>query len=267
MATAVFFHAHPDDEAIATGGTMASLADSGHRVVLVVATDGDEGQPVAGVLREGESLGVRRATEVERSAAILGVDRLVLLAYRDSGMMGEPANEHPDSFWQADVSAAADRLAVVLVEVSADVLTVYDSHGGYGHPDHIQVHRVGVMAAQRAGVARVFESTMNRDAMRDRILAAATDGTDLGADFEERRRRFEENPFGLPESDITHAIDVAAFLDRKRQALLVHESQIDAESLFLKMPPDAFAAAFGTEWFRDRSWNRGQAPLRNDLFG
>ena len=110
MATAVFFHAHPDDEALATGGTMALLADQGHRVVLVVATNGEEGEPVDGVLAEGEALGDRRATEVAEAAAILGAARVEYLGYRDSGMAGEATNEHPGCFWQADVAEAAARL-------------------------------------------------------------------------------------------------------------------------------------------------------------
>ena len=103
----VFLHAHPDDEALATGGTMARMADEGHRVVLVVATSGEEGEPVPGVLATGESLGDRRVAELAEAAEILGVERLVNLGYRDSGMVGEDANGHPDCFWQADVDEVA----------------------------------------------------------------------------------------------------------------------------------------------------------------
>src|SRR5579871_6794600 len=116
MATLVCFHAHPDDEAIATGGVMAKAAAEGHRVVLVVATRGERGEPQPGVLAPGEELWERRVREVADAAAILGVSRYEFLGYADSGMMGEPTNDLPDTFWQADVEEAARRLAGILAE-------------------------------------------------------------------------------------------------------------------------------------------------------
>jgi LmbE family N-acetylglucosaminyl deacetylase len=166
MATLVCFHAHPDDETTSTGGTIARAAADGHRVVLVFGTNGEEGEPVEGVLDEGEELWTRRLVEAHRSAEILGAQRVEFLGYRDSGMMGEPANDHPDCFWRADVEEAAAKLAAILRDGGTDVLTIYDDHGNYGHPDHIQVHRVGVRAAEIVGVERVFAATMNRDQMR-----------------------------------------------------------------------------------------------------
>ncbi|MCY3952724.1 MAG: PIG-L family deacetylase, partial [bacterium] len=136
MATLVCFHAHPDDEAIATGGTMAKAAAAGHRVVLVLATRGEEGEQIPGVVPDGEDLGAWRERETRDSAAVLGCHRVVFLGYRDSGMAGVPTNDAPESFWQADVNEAARRLAGILATEGADVLTIYDSHGGYGHPDH-----------------------------------------------------------------------------------------------------------------------------------
>ena len=167
MATLVTFHAHPDDEAIGTGGVMAKAAADGHRVVLVVGTRGEQGEPVPGVLDEGEALWERRVVETHKSAEILGASRVEFLGYEDSGMIGEPTNDNPLCFWQADLDEAAERLAKILREESADVLTIYDHHGGYGHPDHIQVHRVGKRAAELAGIKHVFQGTMNRT----RILA------------------------------------------------------------------------------------------------
>ena len=114
MATLVCFHAHPDDESIATGGTMALAAEAGHRVVLVLGTRGEQGEPVPGVLAEGEALWERRVVETHRAAEILGVERVEFLGYEDSGMMGEPTNENPACFWQADVEEAAERLAAIL---------------------------------------------------------------------------------------------------------------------------------------------------------
>ncbi len=171
MATLVCFHAHPDDESIATAGLMALAARAGHRVVLVTATRGELGEIMPGVLEEGEQLGLRRCAELWASAETLGVERIELLGYGDSGMMGEPTNDAPWCFWQADVEAAARRLATILDDEAPDVLTVYDDHGGYGHPDHIQVHRVGMRAAELAGVGAVFQSTMNRDHL-SRLIAA-----------------------------------------------------------------------------------------------
>src|SRR5215217_516931 len=132
MATLVTFHAHPDDESIATGGVMAKAADAGHRVVLVVATRGEHGEVEEGFLGEGELLWKRRVQETHASAAILGVARVEFLGYVDSGMIGTPENDLPESFWQADVEDAAARLAAILTEEHADILTVYDENGGYG---------------------------------------------------------------------------------------------------------------------------------------
>ena len=224
MATLVCFHAHPDDESIATGGTMALAARDGHRVVLVVATRGEMGEPQAGVLAPGELLGDRRTSETHAAAELLGVDRVEFLGYRDSGMIGEPSNEDPTCFWQADVEEAAERMAVILRDVDADVLTIYDSHGGYGHPDHIQVHRVGRRAAELVGISSVFQSTMNRDRILQQMAenaAAFEEDVELeleGETVEQLRRRAEmaeRGEFGSPESVITHAIDVADVVDVK----------------------------------------------------
>lgn len=245
-ASLVFFHAHPDDEAISTGGTMALASDAGHRVTLVVATRGEMGEPVDGVLDDGESLGDRREAETRRSAEILGVDRVEFLGYRDSGMVGEPSNDDPTSFWQADLDEAAGRLAVILRSADADILIGYDPNGVYGHPDHVKVHRVGARAAELAGTDRVLWATTNRTA----FLQAIEDGA-FGDDEPASDDRVDRNSFGMPEDELTHAIDVGAALDRKRASLMAHASQIDGQSFFLSMPDEQFALAFGTEWFVD----------------
>ena len=154
---------------------MAKAAVEGHRVVLIVATRGEHGEPVPGVLRDDEQLWQRRERETHQSAEILGVERVEFLGYVDSGMMGEPTNDDPKSFWQADVDEAAERLAVILREVDASVLTIYDKIGGYGHPDHIQVHRVGRRAADLVGLTHVFEATMNRDRIVAMVKARAAE--------------------------------------------------------------------------------------------
>ncbi len=263
MATIVSFHAHPDDEAIATSGTLARAVDGGHRAVLVLATRGELGEPVPGVLAEGEQLGLRRTAEVYEAAAIVGVDRVEFLGWTDSGMMGEPTNEVAGCFWQADVEHAARRLAVILEEEAPEVLTVYDDHGGYGHPDHIQVHRVGVRAAELAGVPVVVQSTMNRDLMVRSFAMAAEFGIDIegeAADAEAEGRTVPDpsdfDEMGTAEADLTHVVDVSAVLDRKRAAMLAHRSQIGPDHFMARMPPEAFAYVFGQEWYR--AWGTPQ---------
>ena len=130
MSTLVCLHAHPDDEAISTGGLMAAAAAAGHRVILVCATRGEVGEPQDGVLDEGEELWQRRMAEVAASAEVLGAEEPRWLGYHDSGMIGEDTNDAEGSFWTADVDEASERLAAILTEVDADVLTIYDEHGG-----------------------------------------------------------------------------------------------------------------------------------------
>jgi LmbE family N-acetylglucosaminyl deacetylase len=264
VATLVAFHAHPDDEVISTGGTIARAAAEGHRVVLVVATNGDHGE-VPDDLEPGETLVERRRRETEASASVLGVSRVVWLGYADSGMTGWAQNAHPDSFHRADPAEAADRLAAVLREENADVLTIYDWHGNYGHPDHIAVHRVGLAAAQLVPAVRVLEATMNRDAFVRMIEEARASGIPMGSpdsdqeEFDPTGPADDGNPMGTPEAELTLAVDVTAQLDAKRAAMRCHASQIEDTSFFLQMPDEAFAAAFGTEWFIEHD---GQPPLR-----
>ena len=263
MATLVCFHAHPDDEAIATGGTMLLASRAGHRVVLVLATKGEQGEPVEGVLAPGEELWRRRVQEAELSAEILGAHRVEFLGYEDSGMIDEPTNGNPRSFWQADLDQAAARLAVILEDESADVLTIYDPNGGYGHPDHINVHRVGTLAAERVGIDRVFWSTMNRT----RIQQLMEDSPDLADSIDdERSEDIEAAEFGTPEDEITHAVDVCSVLAEKRAAMAAHASQISSEDFFLSLPLEHFASAFGTEWYVEPGRPRDGRAFGVDLF-
>ncbi len=272
MATIVSFHAHPDDESIATGGTLARASDAGHRVVLVFGTRGELGEPVAGVLAEGEQLTLRRTAEVYASAAVLGVHRVEFLGYTDSGMIGEATNDVPWCFWQADVEHASRRLAAILEEEQPDVLTVYDDNGGYGHPDHIQVHRVGVRAAELAGVPAVAQGTMNRDLMVRAWAMAAEMGVELPSRDEEVTEEHveagvaeppsaddapaaepeAEGPppeFGKPEAELTHRVDATSVIDRKRASMLAHASQIGPDHFMASLPPEAFAFVFGAEHY------------------
>lgn len=249
--TLVTFHAHPDDEAIATAGVMAKAAADGHRVVLVVATRGEHAGFGHEMLEPGETMSERRVQETERAAEILGVARVEFLGYVDSGMMGTPENDVDGSFWTADVDEAAERLAKILDEERAEVLTVYDDHGGYGHPDHIQVHRVGVRAAELAGTPLVYESTINRDHIRrmfEQAIASGNSELPGGLDPDDLPDP-DDTTFGSPESIITTVVDVRDYVDRKREAMVAHASQIDESHFFLKLPLDAFREAFGVESF------------------
>ena len=243
MATVCFFHAHPDDEAIATGGTMAKLASEGHRVLCVLATKGELGEVEDGFLGDGEDLATRRVTETEASCRILGVARGEFLGYHDSDMMGRSGNDDPRSFWQADIDEAAKRLAALLEEERVDVLVVYDDHGNYGHPDHIQVHRVGVRAAELAGTPRVYEATFDRDRLLE-LMKAAQEEADV-PDLPDTEG--VDETMGSPGWMITTRVDVTDFLDTKRAAMAAHASQISETSFFLSMPPAVFARVWGVE--------------------
>ena len=245
MATLVTFHAHPDDESIATGGVMAKAADEGHRVVLVVATRGEQGEVAEGFLKTGEELWQRRVEETLACAEVLGVARVEFLGYEDSGMMGTPENDRPESFWQADVEEAAARLAAILTEERADVLTIYDENGQYGHPDHIQVHRVGLRAAELAATPKVYMNTINRDYMRRAFEQAREVDAEMPADVNPE----EFEGLGVSEDRITTTVDVRPWLARKRAAMAAHASQISETSFFLSMAPELFEGGFGQEWF------------------
>jgi LmbE family N-acetylglucosaminyl deacetylase len=257
MGTLVALHAHPDDESLSTGGSLARASAEGHRVVLVVATNGDYGETPED-LGPTETLVQRRRAETMRSAAALGIHRVAWLGYRDSGMTGWEQNADPLSFTQAPVDEAAELVAAVLREEAADVLTIYDWHGNYGHPDHVKVHRVGVRAAELAGTPAVFEATMNRDAFA--AMVAASDG--LGADFDPNGPADDGNPFGMPESELNLRVDVSEYIPQKRRSIESHVSQVTDTGTFLSMPEEVFALAFGTEWFIER----GVAPGLRDGF-
>src|SRR5262245_21341061 len=154
MATLMTVHAHPDDESIGTGGTMAKAIRDGHRVVLVTCTRGEMGEIVVPEMDTPENhrrLGELRAVELERAMAALGVTEWENLGYRDSDMMGRAGNHDPRCFWQANVDEAAGRLTWLMRQHRPDVVTTYNDYGGYGHPDHIRTHDVAVRAFARAG--------------------------------------------------------------------------------------------------------------------
>jgi LmbE family N-acetylglucosaminyl deacetylase len=251
--TLVFVHAHPDDEALLTAGTMARAVAEGQRVVLVVATDGAAG--LASTDMHAGGLATRRHAELESSCRALGVHRLVSLGYADSGLHGdaEPSAGAPVPLCRAPLAESAAKLADVLVEEDADVLVTYDPNGGYGHPDHVRVHELGVRAAEIAATPRVFEATVPRDLLLRGIRMAST--------FYRFPPEFDPTSFEhafTASADITHRVDVRRFADAKRASMAAHASQATADrgdrtlAAFLRMPKPLYRTVFGTEYYRLR---------------
>ena len=273
MSSIVFFHAHPDDEALATGGTIAKLADTGHKVTLVFATRGEVGEVPNDFLAPDTTLGQTREAEARKAAEILGAGRIDFLGYRDSGMENEVKEDSSsEAFCNAAPDEAAARLAKILDEVNADILTTYDPNGGYGHPDHIQVHRVGNQAAQLAQKSpQIFWATMNRDHFQrlgeenQEVKAAIEEQQeDQETDEAEMQDRLENN-FGWPEAEITHTIDVLDYLNQKVKSLKAHASQITEDSFFMKLSDDTVAATLGAEWFVQPETKPGETKITSLL--
>lgn len=274
--TVVSFHAHPDDEALLTGGTLARAAAEGHRVVLVIATDGEAG--LAEDAPDAAALGSRRRIEAEASAAALGCARVELLGYPDSGSSGVP---RPGGFAAVPVADAAARLAAILREERADALTIYDRHGGYGHPDHVQVHRVGLAAARLAGTPVVLEATADRRLLHRGVRVYR--GYQRVRDGLRRLRpagRRAARPGGTPVSMLpeaytehallTHRVDVRRHLDAKRAAMRAHVTQAGGDAdrtlaILLRLPRPLYRLALGREWFVEHG-AAPTRPLRDDIF-
>ncbi|MDP8976055.1 MAG: PIG-L family deacetylase [Actinomycetota bacterium] len=245
----VFFHAHPDDEAIFTGGTIALLAGHGCRVVLVTATGGEHGARTSSAAAKSELAG-QRAAETLRAAALLGLARVEFLGYRDSGMLGDPGNTAPGAFWSADQSVASDHLSGILREERAGTLVVYDQVGIYGHPDHVQAHRVGVKAAEKAGVDCVYEVTVDREYLHfvetHLVVEAGVPGA-LGVPPDQLG--LAGSSLGVPTVEVTTTVDVRPVLGVKRAAMAAHASQIPETASAMRLPTEAFGAVYGFEWF------------------
>lgn len=245
MATLVFVHAHPDDEASQTAGSMARAVAEGHRVVLVVATNGDHGDAPED-LADGETVAQRRRAEADTSNAVIGTHRIEWLGYADSGMTGWEQNDHETSLFRADTEEAAQRVAAVLRDEAADIVVAYDWHGGYGHPDHIKVHAITKRAAELAGTPRRLEVTMNRDAIRRSLAEMVAAGAEPGWAADDPMD--DGNPIGMLESELHWAVDVSEYIEVKRAALKAHASQPDARQM-LEMPEAMFSAMFGVEYY------------------
>ncbi|WP_433607891.1 PIG-L family deacetylase [Dactylosporangium sp. CA-139114] len=252
--TIVSFHAHPDDESLLTGGTLARAAAEGHRVVLVTATLGE-----AGLASSSAGLGSRRHAELMAAASALGCARVETLGYADSGLAGGAG------FASVPVDEAAARLAAILTSERADVLTGYDANGGYGHPDHVQVHRVARAASALTGTP-LLEATVDRASLRALLAVLRVAG-----------RFLPSLPFGDPSrvftarEDITHVVDVKAYEHQKRAAMRAHVSQSEGGSgirtlaLLSRLPGPLFRAVCGREWFTAPGHDRGKSPL-GDIF-
>jgi N-acetyl-1-D-myo-inositol-2-amino-2-deoxy-alpha-D-glucopyranoside deacetylase len=246
-------HAHPDDESIGTGATMAKYAAEGARVTLVTCTLGELGEIIPPDLRHmlPDELGQHRIGELARACEALGVTDHRFLGgegrYRDSGMMGMPDNDDPRCFWQADVAEAAAALAAVIEEVEASVIVTYDANGFYGHPDHIQAHRVAVRAHElTGGKAKVYATAIPRSVLELAVELPADSwfirNTDLSV--------------GVPDDQVTTEIDGTGYLAAKRAAMRAHETQITVDGDYFALSNDHGLRIGGTEYYTQLAGQR-----------
>jgi LmbE family N-acetylglucosaminyl deacetylase len=256
-------HAHPDDEASSSGGLYRLLADEGVRTVLVTCTngecgDGPDGSKPDASHHDGDEVAAIRAIELDSAVKILGIDRLVRLGYRDSGMKGWPQNDDPESFWATPVDVAAAKLAEVLMEERPQVIMTYNEHGFYGHPDHIQAHRITLAALTmidyeptlyyNAIPASVFVEWRKRWEQEDRERAEADAAKGIVREPEVPDPDEEQFEMATPDDEISATIDIGAVNGAKFDALEAHISQI-GDSFWMKMGRERFVETMRTEWF------------------
>ena len=259
-------HAHPDDESIATGGTMARYAAEGAQVTLVTCTRGEMGEIVPEELRHlgtGKALADVRVEELAAAMRVLRVaDHRFLGPYEDSGMIGTPENERSTAFWNADLDEAAAHLVKVIEEVRPQVVVTYDEHGGYGHPDHIQAHRVTnlAVAAAQWRVAKVYHCAWGGAERRrrelDEYVAAGRPG---GFDLPDPDRATP------PRGPVTATIDIGAYLDAKLAAIAAHRTQVTVVGRFFALSNNVAHVAFAEEHYTLASGTPG-AEHEDDLF-
>lgn len=263
MATIVSFHAHPDDEALLTGGWLAQRTAAGDRVVLVFATDGGAG--LAPAPFAGGGLGGRRRAEAAASARALGAAGPVWLGYADSGMRDAPS-PMPGRFADAPVEEAARLLAAVLDREDADLLTGYDANGGYGHPDHVQVHQVA-RAARRIAVRppRLLEATRDRTWLVRGLRALRPAGWLLPG------VTVPGDNIYAARADVSVTVDVRDQLAAKRAALAAHASQagggVRTLRILLALPGPLARRVLGTEWFVDVATDSSECHRPSDRRG
>jgi N-acetyl-1-D-myo-inositol-2-amino-2-deoxy-alpha-D-glucopyranoside deacetylase len=269
-------HAHPDDESIGTGATTAKYAAQGTGVTLVTCTLGEFGEIIPADLAhlasdQENGLGQHRIGELAAACAALGVTDHRFLGgpgrWHDSGMMGTASNESEGSFWLADIDEAAAALLEVIREVRPQVLVTYDANGFYGHPDHIQAHRVTKRAFELADglVRKLYATAVPQSVLAQAIKLMGNDGTDfLAVDS------VDDLPFGVPDDQVTTEIDAEDYLDAKLAAMRAHASQIAVDSPFFALSDRVGQRALGHEYYTLLSGPRGpgdgQAGWESDLF-
>jgi N-acetyl-1-D-myo-inositol-2-amino-2-deoxy-alpha-D-glucopyranoside deacetylase len=258
-------HAHPDDETIATGATMAKYAAEGAHVTLVTCTLGEEGEVLVPELAHlasdrDDALGPHRIGELAAACAALGVSDHRFLGgagrWRDSGMMGTPQNDRPDCFWQAPLDEPVAELVRIVRELRPQVVITYDENGAYGHPDHIQAHRVTMAAVEKAAdpaygggepwsVPKAYWTAMPRSVLQQGIDLLKESGQDnfFGVDSA------EDLPFAVPDELVTTEIDATAHLDSKLAAMRAHATQIEVDGPFFALSNNLGQRAWGVEHF------------------
>jgi len=263
--TLMAVHAHPDDEAIGTGGILARYSTEGVRTVLVTCTNGELGDAPGG-LKPGEPghdeavVVALRRQELEASCEVLGVSHLELLGYHDSGMEGWPQNDAPNSFWRTPVEDAAGRLAALMRAFEPQVVVTYDENGFYGHPDHIQTNRITRAAIADCGIPdKLYYTALARSRLRGFREILTNAGIEAPAETE------ESPDFGTPDELVTTTIDCSAVAGRKYASLAAHASQSD-NIFFLQMGEELFSSVMGSEDFVRVSDSTGAPVPENDLF-
>jgi len=276
-------HAHPDDESIATGATMAKYAAEGARVTLVTCTLGELGEVIPAKLAHlswdaGGGLGEHRIGELAAACAALGVTDHRFLGsagrWHDSGMMGTPSNDWAGSFWRADVDEAAGELLTVIRDVRPQVMITYDDNGFYGHPDHIQAHRVAWRAFQLADglVSKFYATTVPKSVLAQAIemMRSGETGEFPGGREFTRVESPDDYPFGVPDDMVTTDIDATRYLDAKIEALRAHVTQIAVDSPFFALSNKVGQRASGREYYMllagPRGLGRGPHGREDDLF-
>lgn len=251
-------HAHPDDEVINNGITMAHYASLGHQVTLVTCTRGEEGEVLVSDLAHLASdredrLGEHREVELADAMSILGIEDFRFLGspirrYRDSGMMGTPPNERADSFWQSDLESAAKDLADVMLEVRPHVLITYDEFGGYGHPDHIKANQIAMRAAESIrsswSIQKIYWNTIPISIIEEGVAAMKDSETQFfGVD------KAEDFPFAKPDDMVTSVISNESMLERKMAAMRAHATQITVDGPFFALSNNLGVKVWGREFY------------------
>ena len=250
-------HAHPDDETINNGATMAMYAELGASITLVVCTRGEEGEVLVPGLSHlastaQDALGAHREIELAAAMIELGIEDYRFLGngavkFRDSGMMGTEPNNRPDAFWQADLDSAAKLLVEIIHEVKPHVLITYDENGGYGHPDHIQAHRVAMRAAELSDKWKIQKIYWNA-IPKSLITQGIEEMKKVGSSFFGAESA-DDIPFAKEDELVTAAIDADKFVDKKMAAMKAHETQIALDGPFFALSNQLGLAIWGHEYY------------------